>query len=121
VVTEVYFPRQGDIIRLNFDPQSGHEQKGWRPGLVISNSAFNRASGFAVVCPITSTNRKYPFHISIPEGSRVSGVVMVDQVKSLDYLARKVRCLGRVDRDFLEEILAIHRAIYQTAPYPPKP
>lgn len=116
MVTENYFPLQGDIVRLNFDPQSGNEQKGWRPGLVISNSPFNRATGFAIVCPITSTNRKYPFHIPIPEGSRVSGVVMVDQVKSLDYLTRKIRRLGTVDKDFLEEVMAIHRSIYQITP-----
>lgn len=113
MVAEHFVPEAGDIIRLNFDPQSGHEQSGWRPGLVISNYTFNNATGFAIVCPITNTNHDYPFHVLIPDEFNVTGVVMVDQVKSLDYLKRKARFITKVSGKLLEEVMAIHTAIFQ--------
>lgn len=113
MVTKHFVPEAGDVIKLSFDPQSGHEQKGWRPGLVISNYTFNNATGFTVVCPITNTNREYPFHVFLPDGFDVTGVVMVDQVKSLDYLKRNARFVTKVPDEFLEEIMAIHAAIFQ--------
>lgn len=113
MVDEVFVPNKGDIIKLSFDPQSGHEQSGWRPGLVISNYTFNKATGFAVICPITNTNRNYPFHLLIPEGLDTTGVVMVDQVKSLDYLKRKAKYLSKISEEFLVDVMAIHEAIFQ--------
>jgi len=77
-----YIPEKGDFITLTFDPQSGHEQKGRRPALVISNFLFNRATGLAIVCPITNTERGIPFHLPVPEDSSLTGFVMVEQVKS---------------------------------------
>ena len=71
---------QGDIILLNFTPQSGHEQKGIRPALVISNKIFNDLTKFAIVCPITQTNRKYLTHIELDERTKTKGVVMCDQL-----------------------------------------
>lgn len=113
MVTENFVPQAGDIIKLSFGPQSGHEQSGWRPGLVISNYTFNNATGFAVVCPITNTNRNYPFHVLIPNEFDVTGVIMVDQVKSLDYLKRNSRFVTKVSDKLLEEVMAIHEAIFQ--------
>ena len=113
MVTKHFVPTKGDIIKLSFDPQSGHEQKGWRPCLVISNHTFNNATGFAVVCPITNTNREYPFHVLLPDGFDITGVVMVDQVKSLDYLKRNSRFVTKVPDKLLEEVMAIHEAIFQ--------
>jgi mRNA interferase MazF len=84
-----YMPRKGDFITLSFDPQAGHEQRGRRPALVVSNGLFNRRMGLAIVCPITNTNRHFPFHIALPPASSLSGFVMVEQVKSVDYAMRR--------------------------------
>ena len=102
-----YAPRQGDLIALSFDPQSGHEQHGRRPALVVSKDAFNRATGLCLACPITSTNRDYPFHVALPAGQDVSGFVMVEQVKSIDYAARRARHIGKAPPAVLQEVLAI--------------
>lgn len=102
-----YVPRQGDLIAVTFDPQSGHEQRGRRPALVVSKDLFNRETGLCIACPITSTDRAYPFHIAIPPGSPVTGFAMVEQVKSIDYSARRVRRIGRAPIELLEEVLAV--------------
>ena len=72
-----YTPRKGDFVALTFDPQSGHEQKGRRPALVVSNDLFNERTGLALVCPITKTDRRIPFHIPVPRESVLTGFVMV--------------------------------------------
>lgn len=113
MVKELFIPKKGDIIKLIFDPQSGHEQSGWRPGLVISNYTFNKATGFAVICPITNTDRGYPFHVPIPEEFNITGVVMVEQAKSLDYEKRKAKHLSEVSNNLLEEIMALQEAIFR--------
>ena len=102
-----YAPRQGDLIALSFDPQSGHEQRGRRPALVVSKDAFNTATGLCLACPITSTNRDYPFHVALPASQDVSGFVMVEQVKSIDYAARRARHIGKAPPAVLQEVLAI--------------
>ena len=73
-----YVPQKGDFITISFDPQSGHEQKGRRPALVVSNDLFNKATGLAIVCPITNTNRNIPFHLAVPAGSSLTGFVMTE-------------------------------------------
>lgn len=75
---------QGDIVYLDFDPQSGHEQKGRRPALVVSNNLFNQVSSLTMVCPVTNTDRGHPFHIRLDGRTRTTGVVMCDQVRMLD-------------------------------------
>ena len=102
-----YAPRKGDFIALDFDPQAGHEQKGRRPALVISNDLFNLRTGLVMACPVTRTDRCYPFHVAIPPGSQVSGFVMVDQVKSLDYSSRHATRIDRASEALLDEVLAI--------------
>jgi len=102
-----YVPRKGDLIALTFDPQSGHEQRGRRPALVVSNDLFNRHTGLCIVCPITNTHRDYPFHVPIPEGRGVTGFVMVEQVKSVDFRFRKAKRIGRAQEQVLEEALSI--------------
>jgi hypothetical protein len=72
-----YIPHKGDFVALSFNPQSGHEQKGRRPALVISNDLFNQKTGLALVCPITNTNRKYPFHLRIPDNCVLTGFIMM--------------------------------------------
>ena len=102
-----YVPRQGDFIALTFDPQSGHEQKGRRPALVVSKDLFNRATGLAMVCPVTNTQRDFPFHIGIPARDKVTGFVMVEQLKSIDFRSRGARRIGRATDDLLAEVLSI--------------
>jgi mRNA interferase MazF len=102
-----YVPRKGDFVALTFDPQSGHEQRGRRPALVVSNDLFNKATGLCIACPVTSTRRDYPFHVSIPEGQDVNGVVMVEQVKSIDFRSRGVKRIGSASEPVLQEVLSI--------------
>ena len=102
-----YIPRKGDLITLSFDPQSGHEQRGRRPALVISNDLFNKHTGLCFACPITNTRRDYPFHVAIPEGQKVTGFIMVEQVKSIDFRARKAKRIGMAPAQVLEEALSI--------------
>ena len=102
-----YIPRKGDYIAVTFDPQSGHEQKGRRPALVVSNDLFNRHTGLAIVCPITNTRRDYPFHVAITRTEGITGVVMVEQVKSIDFHARKARRIARAETALLDEVLSL--------------
>lgn len=101
----MYVPKRGDFVWLQFNPQSGHEQKGKRPALVLSRDRFNQKMGFVYVCPISTTKRKNPFYVPIPEGGAVTGVVMVDQMRSLDYQARKSQYIGRCSELLLQDVL----------------
>ena len=102
-----YIPRKGDYIAVTFDPQSGHEQKGRRPALVVSHDAFNRHTGLAIVCPITNTRRDYPFHVPISGDTNLTGVVMVEQVKSIDFGARDARRISHAAPALLDEVLSL--------------
>jgi mRNA interferase MazF len=102
-----YMPRKGDLVVLTFDPQAGHEQKGRRPALIVSNDLFNKHTGFAIACPITNTHRKIPFHVKIPSNSSLTGFVMVDQVKSIDYHIRHIEFIERAAPELIEEVLSI--------------
>jgi mRNA interferase MazF len=102
-----YVPRKGDFITMTFDPQSGHEQKGRRPALVISNHLFNRHTGLAIVCPITNSNRKIPFHLPVPPSSSLTGFVMAEQIKSVDYAARNARFVGQAPNPLVEDALSV--------------
>ncbi len=102
-----YVPKQGDLVTLDFDPQSGHEQKGRRPALVISRDAFNKGTGLAICCPITNTDRRVPFHVPITGRTSLTGFVMCEQVKSLDYRSRRMKLVERAPQDLLEDVLAI--------------
>jgi mRNA interferase MazF len=106
-----YVPAKGDFVILSFDPQSGHEQMGRRPALVVSSGLFNRHVGLAFVCPITGTDRKLPFHIKVPENSSLSGYIMVEQAKSVDYRSRKIRFVEKAPAETLNEVLGILDAI----------
>ena len=102
-----YVPQKGDFITVTFDPQSGHEQRGRRPALVVSNSLFNRHTGLAIVCPLTHTDRSFPFHVAVVNDPNVTGFVMVEQVKSIDFRTRKAKRIGRASDSVLEEVLSI--------------
>ena len=102
-----YIPHKGDVVTLTFDPQSGHEQNGRRPALVISNDLFNHHTGLAVVCPITNTISNFPFHVPLPHNTKLTGVVMVEQIKSIDYRSRKIKKIAKADDAFLDEVLSL--------------
>ncbi|MBD3393866.1 MAG: mRNA-degrading endonuclease [Chitinivibrionales bacterium] len=106
-----HVPKKGDFIALTFDPQSGHEQKGRRPALVVSNTLFNQKTGMAVACPLTNTNRRVPFHVAVPDDCILTGFVMADQVKALDYGARRAKFIDKAPQELLDEVLAILDAI----------
>ena len=99
--------KQGNIIWLDFDPQAGHEQKGRRPALVISNETFNNFSKMAVVCPITNVDKDHPFHIRLNEKTKTTGVVLCDQARTLDIKARKYELIENIPEDILLEVIDI--------------
>lgn len=106
-----YIPQQGDIVALTFDPQVGHEQQGRRPALIISNHTFNKHVGLCVACPITNTNRNFPFHLQL-DSSNLSGFVMCEQVRSIDFRARKVKFIEKASDELMQKALGIVGAIF---------
>jgi mRNA interferase MazF len=102
----VYVPGRGDLVWLCFDPQAGHEQASWRPALVVSPLAYNAKVKLALVCPITSRAKGYPFEVPLPSGLPIAGAVLADQLKSLDWVARQATYKGAVPPATLREVLA---------------
>lgn len=102
-----YIPNQGDIVFLEFNPQAGHEQKGRRPALVVSNNIYNKFTNIAMVCPITSTNKNFPLHVELDKKTETTGVIMCEQVKALDIYARNVSYKEKVSKEILEEVIDI--------------
>lgn len=94
---------QGDIVYLDFDPQSGHEQKGRRPALVVSNNLFNRVSSLTMVCPITHTDRGHPFHLRLDGRTKTDGVVLCDQARTLDLVSRRASFEEKAPADLVAE------------------
>ncbi len=91
----------GDIVLVDFRPVRGHEQDGMRPALVMSDAGYNAASSFIIVCPITSNTRPWPFKMALPEGLKVRGFVMLDQIKSIDRQRRAIRRIDQLPSDTL--------------------
>lgn len=106
MVKTVYSLERGDVVWLQFDPQAGHEQAGRRPALVISPGAYNSKAGLALMCPITSKAKGYPFEVQLPSDSKVSGVVLADQVKNLDWQVRKAELLCKAPEEVVTEVLS---------------
>lgn len=105
VIPDPGVPKRGDAIIINFNPQSGSEQAGRRPALVLSPSAYNDTVGLAIVCPITSQAKGYPFEVDIPPGLNVFGVVLADHVKSLDWRARNAHVVCPLPAKTVNEVL----------------
>jgi mRNA interferase MazF len=99
-----YVPERGDIVWLNFNPQAGHEQSGRRPALVISPVAYNQKVGLAIFCPVTNQEKGYPFEVKLPKNLKAKGVILSDQMKSLDWRKRDVEFICRVSEEVLEEV-----------------
>lgn len=100
-----YTPCQGDIVNLDFSPQSGHEQAGTRPALVVSNNSFFNRTQMAVVCPITNTDNSFPLHVPLDARTKTTGVIMCEQCKSLDISSRGISFREKVPQDILAVVL----------------
>jgi mRNA interferase MazF len=99
-----WVPGRGDLVWLEFDPQAGREQAGRRPALVLSPSDYNRVTGLALLCPVTSRVKGYPFEVPLPDGLPVSGVVLADHLKNLDWRARRARFAARAPARVVAEV-----------------
>ena len=97
-----YIPARGDIVWLNFTPQAGHEQMGTRLALILSPEKYNKKTGLAVCCPITSSIKGYPFEVKIL-GKKISGAVLSDHLKNLDWKVRKAKLIEKASKDVVEQ------------------
>ena len=95
---------QGDIIYLDFNPQTGHEQKGRRPAIIITNNLFNKYSKMLMVCPITNTDKNHPFHIKLDTRTKTTGTILCDQARTLDIYARNATFIEKVPKDIIIEV-----------------
>jgi mRNA interferase MazF len=100
-----YVPDRGDVVWISFDPKAGHEQGGRRPAVVISPKNYNRPSGLALLCPITNRAKGYPFEVPLPAGAPITGVVLADQLRNLDWRSRRAELIGILDADALVEVI----------------
>ena len=110
-MTGGYVPDRGDVVWITLNPQAGHEQAGRRPAVVLSPASYNGKVGLAVFCPITSQVKGYPFEVIIPPGLSVTGAVLADQVKSLDWRARRADLIGRLPAVVVDDILVKVRTL----------
>ena len=100
-----YCPKRGDVVWISFSPQAGHEQAGHRPALVLSPQAYNRKVGLVILCPLTNQVKGYPFEVRIPDGVKASGAVLADQVKSMDWRARRASRLCTLPETTVRQVL----------------
>lgn len=105
MVARGYVPDRGDLVWIQYNPQSGHEQAGRRPAVVLSPAEYNGRAGLALLCPVTSRTKGYPFEVPLPAGASIEGVVLSDQVKSLDWRARRVERAGHAGHAVVQEVL----------------
>ena len=99
--------KQGDIIKVDFNPQAGHEQAGYRPALVISNDFFNQKTNLTIVCPITNTSNRFPLHIPLDSRTVTTGVVLCEHVKVLDLKARPCKVVEQLPKDLLDKVVGV--------------
>ena len=111
VVDAGYVPERGDVVWLTFDPHAGHEQAGRRPAVVVSPRAYNGKVGLALFCPVTGKRKGYPYEVEIPPALTISGVILSDQLKSLDWRARKAQYICRLPIPNMLDALAKIRTL----------
>ena len=102
---EKYVPDRGDLLWLSFSPQKGHEQAGRRPAVCLSPSIYNAKTGLGLFCPVTTKIKGYPFEVQLPENLPVKGVILADQIRNLDWRARKAEFISHIPQNILEEVL----------------
>lgn len=105
-MARTYVPDRGEIVWLRFDPRAGHEQAGRRPAFVVSPRAYNRKVGLGLFCPVTSRVKGYPFEVPLPRNGKASGAILADQLKSLDWHARKAARFDRAPEEVVVEVTA---------------
>ena len=98
---------QGDIIKVNFNPQKGHEQAGYRPALVVSNNFFNEKTNLVIACPITNTDNNFPLHVRLDERTETSGVILCEHVKTLDLKARGFKYVEKLPTDIFSKVIDV--------------
>ena len=113
MVEKEYIPSRGDIVWLSFTPQAGHEQAGHQTALVVSPKLYNEKTNLALFCPITSRVKGYPFEVDLPTQSTVTGVVLSDQIKSLDWRARRARFACQATPRVVDAVLGKVRALLE--------
>ena len=99
--------KQGTIIKINFNPQSGHEQAGYRPALVVSNDFFNEMTKLAIVCPITNTNSSFPLHIPLDDRTKTTGFVLCQHIRTLDINSRGYNVVEQIPNDILKKVIDV--------------
>jgi len=112
-VPQRYTPHRGDFFWIHFNPQAGREQAGRRPALALSAFSYNKKVGLALVCPVTSKIKGYPFEVPIPDGLKVSGAILCDQIKTIDWKARKAKLISKAPDQLINEVLARIYAILE--------
>jgi len=106
-----YIPERGDIVSFNFSPQIGHEQRGKRPALVLSPQSYNQKVGLLLAVPITSYTKDYPFEIALPKALKTKGVVLIDQLRSIDWQQREVEFIEKIDEENIHMFLKRSRLL----------
>jgi len=106
LVVRGYVPDAGDLVWLTFDPHAGREQAGRGPAVVLSPRLYNEKSGLALVCPVTSRVKGYPFEVALPQELPIAGVILADHLKSVDWKERRAEAVGRVPQEVLDEVLS---------------
>ena len=107
-----YIPKQGDIVYLDFNPIKGHEQRGRRPAIVISNDAFNEYTKMVILCPITSNTKKFPTHYMLEDSKKIKGSVLCEHIRSVDYETRKLKFIERVSDNDLLSVITLSNACF---------
>jgi len=105
VSARAYVPQRGDVVWITLNPQAGHEQAGRRPAVVLSPEAYNARVGLALLCPVTNQIKGYPFEVPVPEGLPLSGAILADQVRSLDWRVRHAERICALPPKHISELL----------------
>jgi mRNA interferase MazF len=100
-----YLPQRGDVVWITLNPQAGHEQSGRRPAVILSPKSYNSKTGLAILCPVTSQVKGYPFEVLLPEGLQITGAILSDQVKSLDWQARNAELICTLSDETTYEVM----------------
>jgi len=111
VTTKDYIPDRGDLVWLTFNPGAGHEQMGRRPALVLSPEIYNKKTGLAIFCPVTSKIKGYPFEVILPEGLAIKGTILSDQVKNLDWTERRAEFICKLPEKITLQVMGKLKAL----------
>ena len=105
-----YIPKQGDIVYVDLDPTKGHEQRGTRPAIVISNNVFNEHTKMVILCPITSNTKDFPTHYILEDTKKIGGAVLCEHIRSMDYETRKIRFIEEASENDLLSVITLMNA-----------